>query len=244
MSSLNSITPQCVSTMCVQAEAASLTVTDQLQSYVVARTPLLPLAQTGSLVFDLLHECLSHQTTIISSTQFLVYVAAALRGEEMDGEEANVLGSLATALQATAEMMSAAEGEREERERQENTWRTGILRELSVSVMKDATRSVLMQVILYITLCLLYLCTVISCLFIARCASHMYLYMSFSCVYMYMYVGLIGFHQCGTSYCSMMKNSRHSVCQCYIQCRFYLITTCTCTCKMFSLHASSTSTVC
>ena len=141
--------------MCVQAEAALLTITDQLQSYVVARTPLLPLAQTGSLVFDLLHECSSHQTTIISSTQFLVYVAAALKGEETDG---NVLGSLATALQATAEMMSAAEGEREEREREENTWRTEILRELSVSVMKDAARSVLMHYTscISITLCVIY----------------------------------------------------------------------------------------
>ena len=128
----------------VQAETALLTVTDQLHRYVVARAPLISLTKTASLTFDLLHGYSSYQTTIITSTHFQHHLATALRGKETtdSGEEAEVLGCLATALQAATEMMGAAEREREEREGKEIVWRTGVLRELMASVLTDATRSV------------------------------------------------------------------------------------------------------
>ena len=128
----------------IQAEAALLTATDQLHRYVITRAPLVPLAKTASLTFDLLHGYSSYQTTIISSTHFQHQLATALRGEDTtdSGEEAKVLGSLAAALQVTTEMLSASDTEKEEREGREIAWRTGVLRELMVSVMTDATWSV------------------------------------------------------------------------------------------------------
>lgn len=78
----------------------------------------------------------------MSLTRFLCYFSAALKGDETDGEETSMLESLATALQATAKVMSDTEELREEREREENTWRTGVLRELMLAVMRDAARSV------------------------------------------------------------------------------------------------------
>lgn len=124
----------------IQAEVALLSVRDKLQHYMEARTPLISLAVAGSLTFDLCRKCSSHQTTVISLTQFLHYFSAALRGDETDGEEDRMLESLATALQATAKVISDTEELREEREREENTWRTGILRELTLAVMKDAAQ--------------------------------------------------------------------------------------------------------
>ena len=128
----------------MQAETALLTAKDQLHRYVIARAPLVPLAKTASLTFDLLHGYSSYQTTIISSTHFQHHFATGLRGKDAtdSGEEAEVLGSLAAALQATTEMLSASESEREEREGRENVWRTEVLGELMVSVMADVTRSV------------------------------------------------------------------------------------------------------
>ena len=128
-----------------QAKTALLNVTLQLHRYVAARAPLVPLAKTSSLTFDLLHGYSSYQMIIVSSTRFQHHLGTALKGEETtDGmEEAEVLGSLATALQATTKMMNAAEGEREEREAKEIVWRTGVLRELMALVIKDATWSVL-----------------------------------------------------------------------------------------------------
>ena len=84
-------------------------------------------------------------------------MATALRqqGEETDGGEIEVLGSLSTALQATVEVISAAaaaaaaeeEEEEGEREGRENRWRANVLRELMMSVMRDAARLV------YILMC-------------------------------------------------------------------------------------------
>ena len=51
-----------------------------------------------------------------------------------------MLESLATALQATAKVISDTDELREEREREENTWRTGILREMMLAVMKEAAQ--------------------------------------------------------------------------------------------------------
>ena len=105
-----------------------------------ARTPLISLAIAGSLTFDICHKCSSHQTTVISLTQFLHYFSAVLKGDETDGEEGSMLESLVTALQATAKVLSDTEELREEREREENTWRTGILREMMLAVMKEAAQ--------------------------------------------------------------------------------------------------------
>lgn len=124
----------------MQAEVALLSVRDKLRHYMEARTPLISLAIYGSLTFDLCRKCSSHQTTIISLTQFLHYFSAALKGDETDGEENMVLESLATALQATAKVMSDTEEFREKREREENTWRTEILRELMLAIMKEAAQ--------------------------------------------------------------------------------------------------------
>ena len=119
---------------------------DQLSHYIVARSPLIPLTKTASLTFDLLHKCSSQQTMIVSMGQFQQQLTTALRVEKTDGggeEEVQVLGSLATALQATAEVLSAAEGEKEEREMREARWRVEVLQELMMTVMRDVARSAL-----------------------------------------------------------------------------------------------------
>ena len=124
----------------IQAEVALLSVREKLQHYMEARTPLISLAVAGSLIFDLCRKCSSHQTTVISLTQFLHYFSAALKGDETDGEEGSMLENLASALQATAKVISDTEELREEKEREENTWRAGILRELILAVMKSSAQ--------------------------------------------------------------------------------------------------------
>ena len=68
---------------------------------------------------------------------------SALRGaDEPDGgggvrEEGEVLGSLAAALQATAEVLTTVTGEDVEREEREGKWRAGIVQELMVEAVRD-----------------------------------------------------------------------------------------------------------
>ena len=125
-----------------QAEEKSLTLRNQLDHYATERSHLISLAETASLTLDLLHQCSPHHTPIVSLNLFQRHLASALRdSDEPDGGEREMLGSLTTALQATAGVLSAAEAERAERE---GRWKDGVLQELMVAAVRDMAWSAFM----------------------------------------------------------------------------------------------------
>ena len=112
----------------------------------MARSPLASLSKMAALVFDLLHECSPRQRTLLPSPHFQQHLVRTLRAQDdTDGGgvgEGEVLEGLATALQATAEVLSVATTEGE-REKKEGRWRARVLQELMINVMKDVARLVL-----------------------------------------------------------------------------------------------------
>ena len=129
-----------------QAEEAYATLKAKLDGYTATKSHLTSLAHTSSLVLDLLRQCSPHQTPVVSLSLFRHHLSTALRGSEETDGETEVVGGLASALQATAEVLGTAtavsEAEREEREEREGEWRAGVLQELMLAAVKDMAWSV------------------------------------------------------------------------------------------------------
>ena len=127
----------------VQAKETSAVQRDQLNHYIMFRSHLVPLVNTASLTLEVLRQSTPQQTTVVSFTRLQHCLMSALRGaDEPDGgrgvrEEGEVLGSLAAALQATAEVLTTVTGEEVEREEREGKWRAGIIQELMVEAVRD-----------------------------------------------------------------------------------------------------------
>ena len=120
----------------------------------VTKAALIPLTYHGSLTYELLHECAFLSQHYHTTWPCLLHhFTAAIKGcrrrereEETDGQEAEVLENLATAVNKAAEVIhvedNQEEREREEREREDSMWRREVLVSLATSVMKDAARCV------------------------------------------------------------------------------------------------------
>ena len=126
----------------LQAKETSLNLRGQFNHYITFRSHLTPVAETASLTLEVLHQCSPHHTTNVSFTRLQRHLVSALRGsDEPDGgggrEVEAALGSLANALQATAEVLNTSAEDEAEREERESKWRDGVLHNLMVAAVKD-----------------------------------------------------------------------------------------------------------
>ena len=78
----------------------------------------------------------------MSLSLFQRHLSSVLRNSEEPDGEIEILGSLATAIEATAGVLGTAAVSEAEREEREGEWRSVVLQELMLAAVKDMAWSV------------------------------------------------------------------------------------------------------